>query len=95
VLAVQAACLSAVHLLAALAALAPAAAHWELAAVVPTLRRWLLAQVIAAPVVALAVLLPGRDLGPGLDVAGGVVVVALGAYLLVLALRAGDRPGRG
>lgn len=95
VLAVQAACLSAVHLLAALATLAPLGADWELAALRPTLRRWLLAQLIAAPVVALAVLLPGRDLGPGLDVAGGVAVVALAAYLLALALRGSGRPGRG
>jgi hypothetical protein len=95
VLAVQGACLSGVHLLAALAALAPPGAHWEVAAVRPTLRRWLVAQVLAAPVVALAVLAPGHDLGAGLDVAGGVVLVALAAYLLVLALRGGGRADRG
>lgn len=90
-LAVQAACLSAVHVLAALCALAPADVRWEVAALVPALRRWLAVQAAVLPVVVLAASLvaavPAGSLGPGLDVAAGLLGLALVVGLVALARR--------
>lgn len=86
-LVVQAACLSAVHVLASLCALAPVGVRWEAAALVPALRRWALVQAGVLPVVvAAAVLAPavGR-LGPGLDAAAGVLGLVLVGGLVALA----------
>jgi hypothetical protein len=84
-LVVQAACLSGDHLLASLCALTGRTAEWEVAALVPPARRWLVAQGVCVPLALLAAAVPREGLGPGLDVAGGVLVLGVVGGLLALA----------
>ena len=84
-LVVQAGLLSAVHVLASLAALLPRGATWEVAVLLPALRRWALVQVACLPVLVVAGLDVGAAAGPGLEVAAGVLTLLLVAGLAVIA----------
>lgn len=82
---VQAALLSAVHVLASLAALLPRRATWEVAVLLPTLRRWALVQVACLPVLVVAGLGVGAAAGPGLEVVAGVLTLLVVTGLAVIA----------
>lgn len=82
---VQGAAMSAVHVLAAVCALTPVRARWELAALLPVLRRWLLAVTVSLPVVTLVAVGPTVGSAAGLDVAAGLLALAGVSGLLALA----------
>jgi len=86
-LVVQAACLSAVHLLAALCGAAPPSARWETAALTPVLRRWLVVQACCLPLLVLAGVASSLGRGPGLEVAAGLLVLVVAGGLVALARR--------
>lgn len=83
-LVVQAALLSAVHVLSSLTALLPRGATWEVAVLLPAVRRWALVQVACLPVLVVAGMDVGAPAGPGLEVAAGVLtLLVVGGLALV------------